>query len=113
MRNWGNYVSCGTTQDATLSACQYLLDHWQQNLVTSNRCTYGARGDAWNVASVQGCKLCVHHQRECRVWRCQGGRPSAYAFMGCASVSKGKVNGLTTLSDGSGVCIGGNSGCGE
>ncbi|EPQ53355.1 hypothetical protein GLOTRDRAFT_100922 [Gloeophyllum trabeum ATCC 11539] len=30
--------------------------------------------------------------------------------MGCADTSKGKVNGLTTLADGTGVCIGGNDG---
>ncbi|EPQ53362.1 hypothetical protein GLOTRDRAFT_100927 [Gloeophyllum trabeum ATCC 11539] len=33
--------------------------------------------------------------------------------MGCADTSKGKVNGLTTLADGTGVCIGGNDGCGD
>lgn len=40
-------------------------------------------------------------------------KEAVQALMGCAAVDKGKVNGLTTLSDGSGVCIGGNDGCGE
>jgi hypothetical protein len=34
-------------------------------------------------------------------------------LLGCADASKGKVNGVTLLADGTGVCVGGNDGCGE
>jgi hypothetical protein len=34
-------------------------------------------------------------------------------LFGCADASKGKVNGVTLLADGTGVCLGGNGGCGE
>ncbi|KIY62662.1 hypothetical protein CYLTODRAFT_458790, partial [Cylindrobasidium torrendii FP15055 ss-10] len=59
MRDWSEPISCGTTQDATLSACQSLLDNWQQDLRTSLHCTYHATGDAWNVASVEGCSVYI------------------------------------------------------
>lgn len=54
-------VRCGTTQDATLSACQSILDNWTGELVWSNTCSYGGFIDeaggntAYNVASVPGC----------------------------------------------------------
>ncbi|KIY63015.1 hypothetical protein CYLTODRAFT_382885 [Cylindrobasidium torrendii FP15055 ss-10] len=108
-RGWDNHISCGTTQDANLSACQSLLDNWQQDLRDTLHCTYHATGSAWNVASVEGCSVYITNINA----ESSAVKEAVQALMGCAAVDKGKVNGLTTLSDGSGVCIGGNDGCGD
>ncbi|KIY69841.1 hypothetical protein CYLTODRAFT_348732 [Cylindrobasidium torrendii FP15055 ss-10] len=109
MRDWSEPISCGTTQDATLSACQSLLDNWQQDLRTDLPCTYHASGRAANVASVEGCSIYITNTNA----ESSAVKEAVQAIMGCAATDVGKVNGLTTLSDGSGVCIGGNDGCGE
>ncbi|TFK49817.1 hypothetical protein OE88DRAFT_387898 [Heliocybe sulcata] len=102
-------VHCGTTQDASLTACQSLLDNWTGNLVKDNDCTYGATGSAWNVDSVPGCSLYMTDPEK----EPNAVKEALQSLLNCADKSKGTVNGLTTLADGTGVCIGGNSGCGD
>jgi hypothetical protein len=104
---------CGTTDDADLGACQSILDNWPGELRESLKCHFGGfwRGTntAYNVASVEGCSVYVVGTGK----ESQAVKEAVQNLMGCADESKGKVNGVTTLADGTFVCVGGNDGCGD
>lgn len=129
---------CGTTQDADLASCQAVLDQWTGSLVTTNTCQFGGffRGynTAYNVASVPGCEyttlpfflilsLTSTFSLKGSVYvagpdGAASKEPAAVKeavqnLMGCADTAGGKVNGVTTLSDGTFICLGGNDGCSE
>ncbi|CAL1706547.1 unnamed protein product [Somion occarium] len=112
-------VHCGTTEDATLSDCQALVDPGTWNGAwagTSNVCHYTnpisleIDAVAHNVACHGNC--CVYVARSDNPDKEQT-RTEAQGLLGCGDTGANKINGLDFFADRHGVCLSNGNGCGD
>ncbi|KAJ7880078.1 hypothetical protein B0H13DRAFT_1886777 [Mycena leptocephala] len=113
---------CGTTEDATYSDCQALVDPatWSSAWAgSSNVCHYsnpddifGAPATAYNTACHGNC--CVYFASK------TGGMPDeeqtrqdAMGLFGCADMAVNKINAMVFKEQAYGVCISDGNGCGD
>ncbi|GJE91141.1 hypothetical protein PsYK624_072900 [Phanerochaete sordida] len=115
-------VFCGTTEDATLSDCQALVqpDTWNAAWAAgSNVCHYtnglNFNEPAYNVACHGNC--CAYYANGFRTqanFDSESIRGRAASLLGCGDTAKNSINGLqVTPVDGSGVCLSDGNGCGD
>ncbi|KAF5346645.1 hypothetical protein D9758_013193 [Tetrapyrgos nigripes] len=135
-------VHCGTTSDANLDDCKFLVDpnNWGGAFADNNVCHYTnpitqeINAAAYNVACHGQCQEsfsahsgsqadqffptigCVYVARMPQDSLKDNSdliREQAAGLFGCADTSKNKVNVMTQLSNKIGVCISNGNGCGD
>ncbi|KIJ42251.1 hypothetical protein M422DRAFT_254658 [Sphaerobolus stellatus SS14] len=105
-------VHCGTTDDATLSDCQALVqpDTWNGAFAgTSNACHFGLGEVAYNVACHGNCCAYLARGTPNR----DTTRNEAASLLGCGDTQNNKINELVAFQDGHGVCLSNGNGCGD
>ncbi|KAK7448066.1 hypothetical protein VKT23_013822 [Stygiomarasmius scandens] len=97
-------VHCGTTDDATFSDCQALVnpDTWNAAFTTGNICHWGLGNPANNVACHGNC--CVYVARLDNL-NSEQIRNEAAGLFGCADTGANKINGMQEFQDTHGTCI--------
>ncbi|THU75611.1 hypothetical protein K435DRAFT_706803, partial [Dendrothele bispora CBS 962.96] len=116
-------VHCGTTSDANLDDCKFLLDpaNWGSAFAGgSNVCHYTnpitreIDEPAYNVACHNDCCVYVARMPADTIQdSSELIRKEASGLLGCADTSKNKVNVMEQLDNKVGVCISDGKGCGD
>ncbi|KAJ7268476.1 hypothetical protein C8J57DRAFT_1325235 [Mycena rebaudengoi] len=115
-------VHCGTTQDASLSDCNNLINNWDSLYnADSGSCHFVVAGNVFDF----GKALTVACSGTCCVYVTGFCDPSdlpdkeqikseAQGLLGCADKGKGLINGMHQFeSDRHATCVGGRNGCGD